>query len=142
LRELPNGPDDLSEDLHSVVLRVDGESPFAAFEEPEIAAAQVAAFASMDACGDVICLAALFRPQSLRDATPGAAGRTHVYAFENQLGTHASIGGDQSYPFVILPSWFPFDGGRIISATQMYPVLKSFHQRPIPSPSQGNAARI
>ena len=142
LHLLPNGPDDLKGDLRSAVEHIEGENPFDGFEEPDVAAAQVAGFASMDACGDVICLAALFTPQSLHDATPGAAGRTHVYAFESQLGTHASIGGDQSYPFVIFPSWFPFDGQPIISATQMYPVLKSFLQRAIGFQPGGNAARI
>lgn len=110
----------------SVVLSIDGEDPFSVFEEPEIAARQVAAFASMEGCGDVICMASLFTPTSLRDATPGAAGRVHVYTFENQLGTHASIGGDQSYPFIMLPRHARFDGANILTASQMYPVLKRF----------------
>jgi hypothetical protein len=79
----------------------------------------------MDACGDIICLAALFKPETLHDTAPGAAGRTHVYTFENQLGTHASIGGDQSYPFIVLPAHVPFDGDRIVTASQMYPVLRA-----------------
>jgi hypothetical protein len=112
-----------------VVLRLEGDDPFADFEEPAVAALQIAAFVSMDAVGDVVCLAALFVPASLRDTAPGAAGRTHVYTFENQLGTHASIGGDQSYPFIILPSNVEFDGDSVYSAAQMYPVLKSFTQR-------------
>jgi hypothetical protein len=112
-----------------VVLRVEGEDPFADFEEPDVAAIQVASFASMDAVGDVICLASLFVPASLRDTAPGAAGRTHVYTFENQLGTHASIGGDQSYPFIILPANVEFNGDSVYSATQMYPVLKSYTER-------------
>ncbi|CAA9265970.1 MAG: hypothetical protein AVDCRST_MAG77-2907 [uncultured Chloroflexi bacterium] len=127
LRRQPQGVDgsDPAHELPPVVLEVEGEDPFGAFEEPGIAARQVAAFASMDACGDVICMAALFRPETLRDTAPGAAGRTHVYTFENQLGTHASIGGDQSYPFVVLPSYVPFDGDRIVTASQMYPVLRA-----------------
>jgi hypothetical protein len=126
LRALPEGSDAAGNDPdEDVVLSIEGENPFLGFEEPAIAARQVAAFGSMDATGDVICLASLFIPDMLRDTTPGAARRTHVYTFENQLGTHASIGGDQSYPFLMLPAHIPFDGNRIVSATQMYPLLKS-----------------
>jgi hypothetical protein len=128
LQLLPHGPNSIDEDMAGVVLRTEGTDPFGSYEEAAIAAVQVAAFASMDAVGDVICMAALFSPESLAEATPGAAGRVHVYTFENQLVTHASIGGDQSYPFVIFPSWVDFDGAKIVSAVQMYPVLKSFTQ--------------
>jgi hypothetical protein len=121
----------------SVVVRVEGEDPFAVFEEPNVAAAQVAAFASMDACGDVICLAALFRPMTLRDATPGAAGRRHIYSFENQLGTHASLGGDQAYPFLLLPAHIPFDGSHIVTASQLYPVLRAIVDRQEPPARTG-----
>jgi hypothetical protein len=134
LRPLPEGPDSLPGSPGDVILRIEGQSPFSEFEEPDGAALQIAAFASMDAVGDVICLAALFTPASLRDTAPGAAGRTHVYTFENQLGTHASIGGDQSYPFIILPANVAFDGDSVYSATQMYPVLKSFTQGASPLP--------
>ncbi|HEU5316992.1 MAG TPA: alkaline phosphatase family protein [Chloroflexota bacterium] len=134
LRPLPHGPDGI--DFRSVVLRIDGEDPFIMFEEPDIAALQTAAFASADAVGDVICMAALFTPQTLADSVPGASGRVHVYTFENQMGTHASIGGDQSYPFIVLPSWMQFDGDKIVSATQMYPVLKYFTGRATKRESQ------
>ncbi|HUS14966.1 MAG TPA: hypothetical protein VM536_08095, partial [Chloroflexia bacterium] len=128
VRPEPHGKsvDHTAAPAQSVIERVQGENPFAGFEEPEIAARQVAAFATMDGCGDVICLAALFTPQTLHDATPGAVGRQHVYTFENQLGTHASIGGDQSYPFLMLPARVAFDGDAIVTASQMYPVLKGF----------------
>ncbi len=113
-------------DGQPVIVSIDGEDPFSVFEEPEVAALQVSDFASMEACGDVICMASVFTPTTLRETTPGAAGKVHVYTFENQLGTHASIGGDQSYPFIILPSRVQFDGNQVTSATQMYPVLKAF----------------
>ena len=135
LRRLPEGPEGLAGAPRDAILRIEGEDPFTVFEEPDVAALQVAVFASMEAVGDVICLAALFKPSSLRDTAPGAAGRMHVYTFENQLGTHASIGGDQSYPFIILPSHVPFDGATVYGAPQMYPVLKSFTQE-ASAPSQ------
>jgi len=142
LRRLPEGPNGLNGAPRDAILRVEGDDPFSAFEEPDIAALQVAAFASMDAVGDVICLASLFTPASLRDTAPGGAGRTHIYTFENQLGTHASIGGDQSYPFIILPSRVQFNGDTVYSATQMYPVLKSFTQGAMSAASAPNDARI
>jgi hypothetical protein len=142
LRMLPDGPDSVKDIARDVVLRVDGDDPLADFEEPHVAALQIAVFASMDTVGDVICLAALFKPASLRDTAPGSAGRLHVYTFENQVGTHASIGGDQSYPFIILPSHIEFDGDSVYTATQMYPVLKSFTQGASAPSKPRNAARI
>ena len=136
LRPLEGGPEKLAGAPGDAILRIDGESPFADFEEPDVAALQIATFAAMDSVGDVICLAALFVPASLRDTPPGSAGRTHVYTFEHQLGTHASIGGDQSYPFIILPSHVPFDGDSVYVASQMYPVLKSFTQGATPPPER------
>jgi hypothetical protein len=107
-----------------VVLRVEGANPLAVYEEPDVVARQVAAFAGMEACGDVICFAALFRPKTLRDATPGAVGEPHVYTFEHQLGTHAAAGGDQSYPFIILPARLPFDPGPVVTAGDLYHFLR------------------
>ena len=105
-------------------MRLEGENPLLAYEEPDVVARQIAAFASMEACGDVICFAATFRPETLRDATPGAVAERHVYSFEHQLGTHAASGGDQAYPFLMMRSEVPFDGAGIVNAAQLYPVLR------------------
>jgi hypothetical protein len=122
----------------SPVLRVVGQSPFQVYEEPEVVARQVASFASMDECGDVICFGASFSPGSLRDTTPGASGESHVYSFENQLGTHASAGGDQGYPFLMLHRSVPFDPAPIIEASGLFPFLRAYVQRgqrpPVESP--------
>ena len=64
-----------TEDGAGPLLRVVGQSPFQVYEEPEVVARQVASFASMDECGDVICFGASFTPGSLRDTTPGAERR-------------------------------------------------------------------
>jgi hypothetical protein len=74
----------------------------------------------------VICFAAMFTPGTLRDATPGAVGEPHVYTFEQQLGTHASVGGDQSYPFIMFPAGVPFDPAGIVTASDLYPRLKAY----------------
>jgi Type I phosphodiesterase / nucleotide pyrophosphatase len=109
-----------------VSLRVAGRNPLEIYEEPDVVARQIASFASMEACGDLICFAASFQPDSLRDATPGAAGERHVYTFENQLGTHASVGGDQGYPFIMLHHSVPFDPSAIVEAADLYPFLDAY----------------
>lgn len=115
--------------LADPVLRVEGLNPLATFEEPEIVARQVASFASMEACGDLICFAAAFRPDTLRDATPGAVGEHHVYSFEQQLGTHASVGGDQGYPFIMLHRSVAFDPSSIVEASDLHPFLSAYVHR-------------
>jgi hypothetical protein len=111
------------------IVRIEGEHPLAGYEEPRLVARQIAAFAGMEACGDLICFAASFVPETLRDATPGAAGERHLYSFEHQLGTHASAGGDQAYPFLLLPARWRFDTSRIVSAAQLHPVLRAIVER-------------
>jgi hypothetical protein len=106
-----------------------GQNPLQAYEEPEVVARQVASFASMEECGDVICFGASFVPENLRDSTPGASGESHVYSFENQLGTHASVGGDQGYPFLMLHHSVPFDPASITEASELYPFLRSYVRR-------------
>jgi hypothetical protein len=130
LDDLPGGdPAAIAQRAKEVILRVEGTNPLLVFEEPDAAALQIAEIAAMDGCGDVICIAAAFHPETLRDATPGAVGERHVYAFEHQLGTHASIGGDQSYPFIIVPAEVPLDLRGVVTARQMYPVLMRFADR-------------
>jgi hypothetical protein len=107
------------------VVRTEGGNPLTVYEEPEIAARQIAAFAGMEGVGDVICFAAAFGPETLRDATPGAVGEPHVYTFEHQLGTHASLGGDQSYPFIVLPARLPLDPASIVTAGDMHQFLRT-----------------
>jgi hypothetical protein len=112
-----------------MVQRVEGENPLLVYEEPDIAALQIAEFASMPSCGDVICFAASFQAETLRDTTPGTIGERHVYTFEQQLGTHASIGGDQSYPFLMVPANVRFDASGIVTAADLHPFLRAYVER-------------
>jgi hypothetical protein len=107
-----------------------------------VVARQVASFASMDECGDVICFGASFVPESLRDTTPGASGEAHVYSFENQLGTHASVGGDQGYPFLMLHHSVPFDPASITEASELYPFLRAYVRRGRSSAGKSPGARL
>jgi hypothetical protein len=123
------------------LLRVEGSNPLEVYDEPQIVARQIASFASMDECGDLICFAASFHPDSLRDATPGALGERHVYSFENQLGTHASVGGDQSYPFIMLHRSVDFDPSEVVEASDLYPFLDAYvHRDPRSRGAAGKAA--
>ncbi|HEX2036116.1 MAG TPA: alkaline phosphatase family protein [Chloroflexota bacterium] len=123
------------------LVAVEGENPLLVYEEPAVVARQIASYAAMEACGDLICFAAGFKPDTLRQATPGAAGEWHVYSFENQLGTHASAGGDQAYPFIMLPAEIPFDGNAVITASDLHRFLSRLvlHQ-PLDRPSERPAA--
>jgi len=133
------GPDAGSE-RPDPVLRVEGTNPLEIYDEPGIVARQIASFASMEECGDLICFAASFQPDSLRDATPGALGERHVYTFENQLGTHASVGGDQGYPFIMLHRSVDFDPSGIVEASDLYPFLNAYVQRDARPPRSAGAA--
>jgi hypothetical protein len=148
LRPLANGEHgeraDPQQPAHrDVILRTEGENPLRTYDEPDVVARQIAAFGAMEGCGDLICFATLFHPTTLRDTTPGAVGEPHVYTFEHQLGTHASVGGDQSYPFIILPARIPFDPASIVSAGELHQVLRRLvpRKRRTEWPAQAAAVR-
>lgn len=67
-----------------------GEYPLTGVEEPELAEEQINRYARMNKCGDLI----LF----------GAMHGDDVICFENQLGSHGTLGGDQYYAFMLYPS--------------------------------------
>lgn len=47
-----------------------------------------------------------------------------VAAFENLVGSHGGIGGDQSRPFILYPSELELEMDRIVGAEQVYRVFK------------------
>ena len=49
-----------------------------------------------------------------------------VYAFEEQVGSHGALGGDQVHPFVLFPSNWNFPQKEIISAENLHKLLKSW----------------
>ena len=66
------------------------------YGEPETLWPRLVAFALDDACGDLI----LF----------GAYDGERIACFDDQVGGHGSVGGEQSRPFVILPNSHPLTG--------------------------------
>lgn len=47
-----------------------------------------------------------------------------VYAFEEQVGSHGALGGDQMHPFVLFPSNWKYPGKTIISAENLHKQFK------------------
>lgn len=51
--------------------------------------------------------------------------KNEVAAFEELVGSHGGLGGDQSYPFILYPSEWKLDQENIIGAEKLHEVLKS-----------------
>jgi putative membrane protein len=50
--------------------------------------------------------------------------KNEVAAFEELVGSHGGLGGDQSYPFVLYPSEWKLDQEKLIGAEKLHEVLK------------------
>ena len=122
LRPLPAVPDH-SQPMPNVVEQVIGTNPLAHLDEPEVSAVQLARLGAMNATGDVICFGASLVPASPRDSVPGSLRQAHFWSFERQLGTHATLSGDQAYPFLITPSDLGVNVSNVIEASQLHDVL-------------------
>lgn len=51
--------------------------------------------------------------------------RDEVAAFEELVGSHGGLGGDQSFPFMMYPSEWDLDNEQIVGAENLHKVLKS-----------------
>jgi hypothetical protein len=49
-----------------------------------------------------------------------------VAAFEELVGSHGGLGGDQSHPFAFVPASFPVPDGEIVGAEALHHVMKSW----------------
>ncbi len=103
--------------LDDLILSQEGANPLLRYEEPTIVLRQLISFARMEACGDIICLADIWRPAGRRNS------KVHTYTFEQQAGCHAAVGGDQSYPFMLLPNHLTFDPETVGEAVHMHRIL-------------------
>jgi uncharacterized membrane protein YvlD (DUF360 family) len=52
-----------------------------------------------------------------------------VHAFEELLGSHGALGGDQIYPFVLFPSKWYYPNTRIIGAANLHKNMKKWLER-------------
>ncbi|MSQ44229.1 MAG: hypothetical protein EXR45_08515 [Chloroflexi bacterium] len=133
LRILATVPDP-SRPMPDVVEQVFGISPLAHLDEPEVAAIQLARLGAMDATGDVLCFGASFVPATTRISVPGSLRQPHFWSFERQLGTHATLNGDQAYPFLITPSDLDVTVSKVTEASQLHDLLGAI--------SRGNAGQF
>jgi len=77
-------------------------------EEPAWAAGQLARLASYRHCGDLILLGAW-------------DGHSRLVCFEDQWASHGGLGGNQDYPFMIVPKRLDWDVGNVSNAEELYP---------------------
>ena len=54
--------------------------------------------------------------------------RGEVYAFEELVGSHGGMGGQQSFPFVLVPHGWPLPGEPIIGAESMHKWMRRWLQ--------------
>lgn len=114
---------DLGQPMPAVVEQVVGISPLAHLDEPEVAAIQLARLGSMEATGDLICFGATLVPATTGRSVPGSLRQPHFWSFERQLGTHATLNGDQAYPFLITPSDLDVNVQNVTEASQLHDIL-------------------
>ena len=82
----------------------------AKFDEPEVLGAQLRRLNSFDRSGDIVVFGAY-------------DGRLQVN-FEDQVGGHGSIGGDQLHPFVLTKSEWAFDVSGVTNSSDLHPMLR------------------
>lgn len=85
------------------------------YDEPEIMAHQLARLNSFQRSGDMI----LF----------GAYLDGHQINFENQVGGHGSVGGEQQFPFILAKREWKFDTSHVLGANDLYPLLRRLRDR-------------
>jgi hypothetical protein len=87
----------------------------AAYDEPAVLGRQLARVNSFTAAGDIVIFGAY-------------DGRRQVN-FEDQVGGHGSIGGDQLHPFLLARREWGFDTAGVESAEGLYPLLMSLRDQ-------------
>jgi hypothetical protein len=55
--------------------------------------------------------------------------KDEVCAFEELVGSHGGVGGDQSQPFILYPSSWNLSDEKIIGAENIYKILKENNEK-------------
>ena len=87
----------------------------ARFDEPDVLARQLRRLDSFECAGDLVVF--------------GAYGGEKQVNFEDQVGGHGSIGGDQLHPFLLVKKEWGFDTSRVTNASDLYPMLVGLRDR-------------
>ncbi len=85
------------------------------FDEPEVLAAQLRRLNSFERSGDLVVF--------------GAYDGNKQVNFEDQVGGHGSVGGDQLHPFLLAKKEWGFDTTQVTNASDLYPMLLSLRDR-------------
>ena len=94
-----------------------GDDPLTMYHEPEKRTKQLRYLADFPDCGDLVIISPLYE-----DGT--------VAAYEELIGSHGGLGGQQTDPFLMYSSAIEV-GDEIINANQVYPVLKKIQESPV-----------
>jgi Type I phosphodiesterase / nucleotide pyrophosphatase len=97
---------------------VRGESlrqALAPYDDPDVLIAQLSRLNSFERAGDLVFF--------------GAFDHDRQVNFENQLGGHGSIGGEQLHPFVLAKRAWGIDTSRVHGAHELHPILCDLRDR-------------
>jgi len=104
--------------LDDVLVTAQGRHPFdapatrellATYDDPDVLIRQLRRLNSFERSGDLVIFGAF-------------DGSTQVN-FEDQVGGHGSIGGDQLHPFVLAKKSWRWDLSNVTNASELYPLL-------------------
>jgi putative membrane protein len=95
--------------------KVEGEDPLTVFGPN--AALHLKRESSFWNCPDII-VNSVYDPQT--QEIPG---------FENQVGHHGGMGGNQNLPFILYPSELTYDGKPVIGAESVYKLLRGWREK-------------
>ena len=101
----------------SLRLPLDGDtrSLLERFDKPEILAQQLRRLNAFDVAGDLVIF--------------GSYDGEKQVNFEDQVGGHGSIGGDQLHPFLLVKTTWAFDTSFVTNASDLYPMLVGLRDR-------------
>jgi uncharacterized membrane protein YvlD (DUF360 family) len=94
---------------------VEGEDPLAKYGPN--AAMHLRRESSFSNCPDII-VNSVYDPQT-----------DEIAGFENQVGHHGGIGGNQNHPFILYPAELPYDGKPIVGAENVYKLLRGWREK-------------
>jgi type I phosphodiesterase/nucleotide pyrophosphatase len=85
------------------------------FDAPEVLAAQLRRLNGFERAGDLVVF--------------GAYDGDKQVNFEDQVGGHGSIGGDQLHPFLLVKKQWEVDTARVTNSSDLYPMLVAIRDR-------------
>jgi hypothetical protein len=115
--------------LDDILVTAQGGHPFdapatrellARYDDPDVLIRQLRRLNSFERSGDLVIFGAF-------------DGSTQVN-FEDQVGGHGSIGGDQLHPFVLAKKRWRWDLSGVTNASELYPLLSGLRSENAVSP--------